>query len=147
MAQKYVWEWHWPGYAHWISYYQLVENFDVYLHINQLHSSLLSWDIANILQTCHFRYFGHDWPRPPKLVKSPCRDVFVYLHAKINFNSPFFLEILQRYCELVILGALCMPSYGHKKRWYQLVENFDVNLHAKIHIYPSPFSWNIAKTL
>ena len=35
-----------------------------------------------------------------------------------------------------------MPSYGHQNR-YQLVENFDVILHAKNQIYPLFLSWNI----
>ena len=41
------------------------------------------------------------------------------------------LEILQRYSKVAIFGTLCMPGYGYQKRWYQLVENFDVNLHTQ----------------
>ena len=57
-------------------------------------------------------------------------------HAKNNFISPFFLEILQICYEIVILGTLGIPDYGHQKCWYQLVENLDDNLHAKNQIYP-----------
>ena len=33
-------------------------NFDVYLHAkNELHPSLIFWDIVKMLQTCHFEYF------------------------------------------------------------------------------------------
>ena len=36
-----------PGYAHSKLYYQLVRDFDVYLHAkNKLYHSLLSWDIT-----------------------------------------------------------------------------------------------------
>ena len=44
---------------------------------------------------------------------------------------PFSLEILQRYCKLVILGTLGVHGYGHQKLWYPLQGNFDTYLHAK----------------
>ena len=55
---------------------------------------------------------------------------------KINFIPPFFLEALQRYCKLVILGTLGMSGYGCQKRWYHFVENFDSYLHANNQIHP-----------
>ena len=64
---------------------------------------------------------------------------------KTKVIPPFFLEILQRYCKLVILGTLSLPGYGQQKLWYQLVE--DVYLYAKNQIYPSFLSWNITKIL
>ena len=45
---------------------------------------------------------------------------------KINLIRPFFFEILQRYCKLVILGKLDMLGYDNQKQWYQSVENLDV---------------------
>ena len=50
------------------------------------------------------------------------------LHAKNQLRLPLFLEILQRYCKLVIMGASGIPGYGQQKQWYQL--------HAKKQIYP-----------
>ena len=44
------------------------------------------------------------------------------MQAKINFILHVFLEILRKYCKLVILGALGMPGYAHLKYYYQLVE-------------------------
>ena len=47
---------------------------------------------------------------------------------KINFILHVLPEILQRYSNFVILGALGMPGYGHAKLfwYYQLVENVRV---------------------
>ena len=106
----------------------------------------------------------------------------------VNFILHFFLEILQRFCEVGILGNFGRPGHAHndwmvlyrrivwclstckkstssllsflryckestnllcwvlwaclamtsKKRYHQLGENFDVYLHAKNHIFPSP---------
>ena len=63
---------------------------------------------------------------------------------KINFIPLLFLEILLKYCELVIFVNFGMFSYGHQKQWYQAVENFNIYLHARYHIYPSIISRNIA---
>ena len=52
----------------------------------------------------------------------------------------YFLEILQGYCKLVILGTLGMPGYAHPEWHYQPVENFRVSLQAKNHIHPPRFS-------
>ena len=41
-----------------------------------------SWDIANILQTCHLDCFGYDVPHPPQLIIPTCRKVWCYLHVK-----------------------------------------------------------------
>ena len=58
---------------------------------------------------------------------------------RINFIRPFFLRYLQIYCKFVIFGSLGMHSYDLQKRWYVLVENFDVYLRIKNQIHPSPF--------
>ena len=54
-----------------------------------------------------------------------------FCRQKFNFILHVFLEILQRYCELVILGTFGMSGYAHPKWYYQLVENFDFFLHAE----------------
>ena len=56
--------------------------------------------------------------------------MFIY-RQKINFILPVFLEILQIYCRLAILGVLDMPGYSHSKWYYQLVENFCVYMQGK----------------
>ena len=48
------------GYDHQKRRYQLIENFDVYLHVkNQIYLSPPFRDIAKLLQTWYFGYFGH----------------------------------------------------------------------------------------
>ena len=64
------------GYDQWKRYYQLIENFDVYLH-------------AKIYI---FGYFGHAWPRPQKAIASTCRYSNVYLQTK-NQHDDFFKDI------------------------------------------------------
>ena len=54
-----------------------------------------------------------------------------FCRQKFNFILHVFLEILQRYCKLVILGTFGMSGYAHPKWYYQLVENFDFFLHAE----------------
>ena len=86
---------------------------------NQLHSSLFSWDIAKTLQTCYFGYFEHDWPWPQKLIASTWQKVWCLSACKkIHFIPPFFLEILQRFCKIVILSTLGLLGYGHQKQWH-----------------------------
>ena len=57
----------------------------------------------------------------------------------IKFILQIFLELLQRYCKLVILDTLGMPGYAH------LVENLCVYLYTKNQLHPSCFSGDIAK--
>ena len=96
------------GYVHQMWYYQLVENFVFVCTKNQLYTSLHSWDIAKILQTS---YFGTWLTMPTNIDSTTCRK-FWYSSAckKNNFIPPFFLEALQRYCKLIILGTLSMPD-------------------------------------
>ena len=42
-----------------------------------------------------------------------------------NHTTQLFIEILQRYCIIVILSILGVPCYTH----HQCIENFDGNLH------------------
>ena len=57
----------------------------------------------------------------------------------INFVVHVFLEILQKYCELVFLGTLGMYGYAHPKWYYQFVQNFRVYLLIKNQLYPHVF--------
>ena len=50
---------------------------------------------------------------------------------KINFILHTFLEILKRYCKLVVLGTLGMPGCAHLKWYHHLLERADVYLQAK----------------
>ena len=58
---------------------------------------------------------------------------------KINFIFHVFLEILQCYSKLVILGTLDMLGYAYPKWYYQLVENFRLYLQAKNQLHPRIF--------
>ena len=57
----------------------------------------------------------------------------------VNFITQFFLEILQRYCILVILSTLGMPSCTHQKLQYQFIENCDIHCSMLIQLHPSHF--------
>ena len=57
---------------------------------------------------------------------------------KITFVLLVFLEILQIYCKLFILGTLVKPGYTHPK-YYHLVENFRIYLQAKEPLQPHVF--------
>ena len=58
---------------------------------------------------------------------------------KTKFILHIFLEILQRYCKLIVLGTLGMPGYANEKWYYQLVENFRVYLQAKNQLHSHAF--------
>ena len=64
---------------------------------------------------------------------------------KIKFILYVFLEILQRYCKLIVLGTLGMPGYKKPQWYYQLVANVRVYLLSKNQLLPPCFSGNIAK--
>ena len=51
--------------------------------------------------------------------------MFIY-KQKINFILNFILEILQRYCKIVVLGTLEKVGYAHLKGYYQFAENIRV---------------------
>ena len=61
---------------------------------------------------------------------------------KINFILDIFLEILQRYCEIIVLGTLVMPDYTNIKWYYQFVENFCLFAGKKTTSPPSPLSFS-----
>ena len=100
------------------------------------------WDIAKILETCYFRYFGNDWPCPPELTVSTCTKAWCLYACKTSALSihPFFLEILQRYCKLIYFGWFGYAWLWSSKRMVSACKN----LHAKNQIDPSRLSWNTA---
>ena len=63
---------------------------------------------------------------------------------KINFILHVFLEVLEKYCKL-LLGFLGIPGYAHPKWCYQLVENFHVYLQTKNQLHHPHFFANVAK--
>ena len=64
-----------------------------------------------------------------------------YQQGKINSILYIFLEILQRYYN-VVLGAFGMPGHAHPKWCYQFVENFCVYLQVKNQFHSPCFSWD-----
>ena len=64
---------------------------------------------------------------------------------KLNFILHIFLEILERYYNLVISGTFDMPGYTHSKSYYQLVENFRVYLQAQNQLHSPRFPRDVAK--
>ena len=64
---------------------------------------------------------------------------------KIKFILHVFLDILQRYCKLIVSGTLGMPGNRNPKRYCQLEENFRVYLQAKNPKNLPCFSGDIAK--
>ena len=83
---------------------QLVGNFDVYLHVKKLTSTLISFlrhckDIANLL-------FSELWECLTIIVSTCSKLSCLSACKKINFITHFFLKILQRNSALFILGNL-----------------------------------------
>ena len=76
------------GYTPQKWYYQLVENFRVYLQTkNQLHPHFF-WRCCKGMQTSFFIYFGDAWLRTPKMIISPCRKL-PCLSASQKWTSSF----------------------------------------------------------
>ena len=93
---------------------QLVGNFDFNLREKNLpYLSCFLWDIAKILQTCYFGYFGHAWLLAPKVTLTTCRKILCLSAGKKSTSPPMFFW---RYCkvvQLLNLGTLSMPGYSH----------------------------------
>ena len=70
--------------------------------------------------------------------------MFIFME-KNNFTTHLILEILLRYCKLVIMGTLDMLGYGYNKMVISVWK--ESYLHAKNQIYCSPYSSNIAEAL
>ena len=103
--------------------YQLEENFGVYLHAsNQIHPSLLSWDIKEILQqTCYFDKFEDAWPKPTKMTVSVCRKLRCLSSCKKStstFTSSLWLlwTCLSRHTKnySITLSKTLMFSFIHR---------------------------------
>ena len=96
---------------------------------NQLHPSLLSWDIAQILQTCYLEYIGEASPCPPRLMVSTYKKVWC-----LSAYKKIFVQTLQRYYILAIFGnfgaCLTPPACRklwclfHAKKWYLFLTSF-----------------------
>ena len=61
-----------------------------------LHPSCFPWDIAKMLQTCYFGYFGHTWLHTIKVILSTCRKLVCLSAGKKSTSSPTFFW---RYCK------------------------------------------------
>ena len=88
-----------PSYAHPKWYYQLVENFSIYLQAKKSTSSpVLFWRYYKDMPTSYFGYFWLAWLRKPKMIM-----IFICM-SKINFVIHFFLETLyfKESCNLII---------------------------------------------
>ena len=69
------------------SWNHLAGNFDIYLYVkNQLHISLLSWEIVKPLHTCYFENFGNAWPSHQNSYNF-AGNFHAYLHAEISSLS------------------------------------------------------------
>ena len=86
-------------------------------------TNILFWIISTCLGT-------HALRRPLTFIR----------RQKIKFIIHVFLEILQRYGELIVLDTLGMPGFAYPKWCYQLVENFIFYLQAKNQLPPTPSS-------
>ena len=72
-------------------------NLYVYLQTkNQLHLSRFPSDIAKILQTCYFGYFGHAWLCTPTVIQSTYRKL---LRLSAGEKSTSFPSFFRRYCK------------------------------------------------
>ena len=104
-------------HPHQKSEYQFVDNFHAYLHSKkQLHLSLsflrYCKEIKNLLFWIIWTCLVTHTQNKSINLKKPM--IFIG-RQKINFIVHFLLEILQRYCELVILGTFGMYGYAHLK--------------------------------
>ena len=73
-------------------------------------------------------------------ILSTCRKLSCLSADKKQLHHPCFTRDIAKICKLLILDALGMPVYAHPKRKYQLVEIFDVYLHAKNTLHHSLLS-------
>ena len=115
---------------------------------NQLHISLLLWDIVKTLQSY---LFWELWKCLTISIKNQIINLYetfmLVCMQRINFITHFFLKTLQRNTKFVILGNLRISGHTHLKWKYQFQETFDVHLQAKNELHPSRFPWDIVKIL
>ena len=130
------------GHTHQYWYYQLSERF-VYLHAkNQLHVSLLSWDITKY---CKELLFWVLWACLIMATKSDgiCfkESLMLLFKQKIKFMSYLFLAKILQLC---YFGYFKHPWPPTPNQQYLLVENFDVYLHFFLRYYTlknSQYDW------
>ena len=80
-------------------------------------------------------YFGHAWATPSKTMISTCKRLLMFISMQnTNFITQFFLQILQRYCILVILSTLHKPGHAHQKLYKTLML-----IYTKIQLNPPLF--------
>ena len=79
------------------------------------------------------------WSNMKKPLTFICRQ-----KIKLIFNN--FLELLQRYCKLV-LGTLGMPDYANPKWYYQLAESFLCLFAGKKSTSPLMLFWRYCKDI
>ena len=66
-------------------------------------------------QTCYFRYLGMPGHTHLKWCINLKKPSTFISWQKINFILDVFLEILQRYCKLVVFGTLGLSGYAYPK--------------------------------
>ena len=144
-----------PGHTHPKWYYQIVEN----LCLSAEKKSASSNDSSSSSETVdsfisfikwhlNFRYcscFEQDvpWLSGNWRLQIHSKRVCDTIKHTISFNPPHFSGDIPKIYKLLILSTLGMPGYTHPKWYYQLVENFNVYMHAKNKIHHSFFSWDI----
>ena len=103
---------------------------------NQLHPFLPFGDIAKILQTCCFGYFGHAWLWPIKTILSACWKLWCQCLCK---KSCLYLTSFLKYYKDIanLLFRVLWASHTHQKQYQQLVGNFNVYLQTKNQINSS----------
>ena len=77
------------------------KTFNIYQQAkDQLHPLCFPWDIATILWTGCFWYFGSVWLRTSKMILLSCRKLVFICRQKMKFIPRAFAQILQRYVNL-----------------------------------------------
>ena len=111
-----------PGQAHLKRQYHFEGTFDNHqLTTINIILYVFPWDIASILHTCCFGYFGHAWLCIPKVILSVCKKNFVFnCWQKNQFQNPCLSGYTAKICKL-ILGTLGMPGHIKPKCYYQPV--------------------------
>ena len=100
------------------------KNWCLYACKNQLHRFLLFLrDIVKILNLPFWLLWAWLAMTGKKNTISLWKTLMFVFMQKIKFIPYLFLEILQRYCKLVILATLGVPGNTQQKRYQLLIEN------------------------
>ena len=115
------------------------------LSVSKRSSSSLTFSLRYYKNIVNFGFFGHAWLRKPYVILSTCIKLSCSFAGKkksiLPPPPPCFSGDIAKICKFPILDILGMPGCTHPKWQYQLVEDFDVYLHAKkinfiIHFFP-----------